>query len=116
MGLNGGILLAFLAAFPAAELILPVLFSLGSNGTLQSAFFGGAVTTLGEYFSLNRLGVTSAVCLIILTVFHYPCATTLLTIKRESGRWSDVVISVILPTAVGIVLCVTVNLLSMLFA
>ncbi len=115
MGLNGGILLAFIAAFPAAELILPVLFSLGSTGTLESAFFGGAVTTLGEYFSLNNLGLTSAVCLIILTVFHYPCATTLLTIRRESGRWSDVFISALLPTAVGVILCITVNLLSTLF-
>ncbi len=116
MGLNGGILLAFIAAFPAAELILPVLFSLGSSGTLGSAFFGGSVMNLADYFSKNNLTAASAVCLIILTVFHYPCATTLLTIKRESGRWSDAAVSAILPTAVGIVLCIIVNLLSTLLS
>ncbi len=118
MGLNGGILLAFIAAFPAAELILPVMFSIGSSGafgTLEDAFFGHSTATLGYYFAGSSLSSVSAVCLIILTLFHYPCATTLLTIKRESGRLSDVILAAVLPTAAGIILCAAVNLISSLF-
>ena len=107
MGLDGMILLAFLLAFPAGELLLPVLLM----GYM-------AVGTLVEYESLAQLrqilvscgwsGVT-ALCTMVLCLFHFPCGTTCLTIRRETGSWRWTALAMILPAAIGVALCVLIR-------
>ena len=89
LGLNGAIVLAFLLSFPANELLLP-LIAMIPGGDLQ-------------------MGWPVAVCAMVLTVFHWPCSTTLLTIYKETKSAKKTGLAFLLPTAVGFLLCMLLN-------
>lgn len=106
LGMNGIILLAFVFCLPANELLLPViLLSVTQVQTLQAAT-GVSTALLADFFTWQ-----SAVCTMVFTLFHWPCATTLMTIYRETGSIKKTAAAFALPTAVGIVLCGILNLL-----
>ena len=71
----------------------------------------GTLTEAGSLLSLRELlisrGWTSvtAACMLIFTLFHWPCATTLLTVRRETGSFKWTVLAAVLPTAFGLLLC-----------
>ena len=105
LGMNGVILLGFLCALPANELLVPViLMVLSGSGSLAGA--GG-----GEL--LLRAGWTwqTAVCTMVFTLFHWPCSTTLITIYKETRSAAKTAAAVLLPTAVGMLLCAMLNLI-----
>ena len=105
LGMNGVILLGFLCALPANELLIPViLMVLSGSGSLAGA--GG-----GEL--LLRAGWTwqTAVCTMVFTLFHWPCSTTLITIYKETRSAAKTAAAVLLPTAVGMLLCAMLNLI-----
>lgn len=107
MGMNGAIFLAFICAFPANELLIPViLMALTGAGELSSAAaFSGAVLIEGG------MSWQMAICTMVFTVFHWPCATTLLTIRKETGSIAKTAAAFVLPTAVGVVVCMMLNLI-----
>ncbi len=103
IGLDGVILMAFILAFPANEIVFPIIIM----GYLSTS-------TLIEYSSLSELyslltanGWTyiTALCVIIFSLCHFPCATTCLTIKKETGSIKWTIFAAILPTLCGIILC-----------
>ena len=53
----------------------------------------------------------TALCVMVFTLFHWPCSTTVLTIKKESGSLKWALVSIVLPTAIGVSLCAIVNAL-----
>jgi ferrous iron transport protein B len=57
------------------------------------------------------LTVQNLLCMMIFTVFHWPCATTLMTIRRETGSNKKTAVAFLMPAAVGILLCLIINLL-----
>ena len=97
LGMNGAIFAGFLLSFPANELFLPVL-----------------LMTLGK-ISETALPVSitwqMALCTMIFMLFHWPCATTVLTVRKETGSMKKTAAAVLLPTAVGVVACLMLNLL-----
>ncbi len=108
MGLDGVILLAFLLGFPANEIVVPcILMGYLSAGSLTEY---GSLAELHTLLSANGWTAATALCALLLTLFHFPCGTTCLTIWREtrSARWTALAIA--LPTAAGVGLCVLVNL------
>ena len=109
LGMNGAILLAFCFSLPANELFIPVvLMAISGAGNLQN---------VGELNRLLLAGWTwkTAVCTMVFTLFHWPCATTLMTVYRETGSKKQTAAAFALPTAVGIVLCFVLNLIFSLF-
>ncbi len=98
MGLDGAILLAFLLAFPANELLLPSLL----------AIYGGTAP-LADTLAAHGWTTQTAVCMLILLLFHLPCATTLLTVLRESRSVAKTLLAAVLPLAIGILGCICVN-------
>ena len=103
LGMNGVILLAFVLSLPANELLIPVIVMvLGS--TAGSADAGQVLLGSGWTWQM-------AVCTMVFTVFHWPCATTLLTIHKETGSTIKTAAAFILPTAVGCVLCLMLGLI-----
>lgn len=100
MGLDGVMLTAFVLGLPANETVLPIALSL----------YGGTGTA-AEILSANAWGMKTAVCASIFTLFHWPCATTIMTVKHETGSVPLTVLSVLIPTAVGVLLTSCVNLL-----
>ena len=107
MGLDGVILAAFLLGFPANEIVLPIM--------LMAYLQAGTLTQLEEISALSGIlaaqGWTAItpLCLMIFCLFHWPCSTTCLTIHRETGSLKWTAAAVLLPTAAGILLCVTAN-------
>ena len=103
-GMDGTLMLAFLFALPAAELMIPLALAGGGAVRLSDTF------DIPAAFAANGWGPVTIVCVILFTLFHFPCATTLLTIRKETGRTGDMVLAAVLPTVIGYGLCVTVNL------
>ncbi len=113
MGLDGYILTAFILGIPANEIVLPII--------LMCYLKGGALVniedtlTIGQILIQNGWTILTAINVMIFTVLHFPCTTTLLTIKKEAGGWKWAIISFIIPTVCGIVLCIFTNLIYQLF-
>ena len=109
MGLSGVILAAFLLGIPANEIVIPILLMVYSqSGMLVEA---EGMAQAGEILRANGWTALTAVCTILFSLNHFPCATTLLTIKKETGSWFWTGVSFLLPTVTGILLCIGVNLL-----
>ena len=105
MGLSGPILMAFLLGLPANEIVLPILLMFYSQSGMLVE--GGSQT--GAMLAANGWTWTTAVCAILFSLNHFPCATTLLTIRKETGSWKWTAISFLLPTVIGICLCAAVH-------
>lgn len=108
MGLDGYILTAFILGIPANEIVLPII--------LMCYLKGGALINIedtiqiGQILIQNGWNMLTAMNVMLFTILHFPCATTLLTIKKETGSWKWTAISFAIPTVCGIVLCMVTNL------
>ena len=98
LGLTGTLLLAFLLSFPANELLIPL-----------ALMIAGPTVAAGDPAALFPAG--TALCAAVFTLFHWPCSTTVLTVWHETKSLKWTLASVLLPTAVGALLCAGVNLL-----
>ena len=109
MGLDGYILTAFIFGIPANEIVLPIILMCYLNGT--SLINMEETQMIGEILRQNGWTILTAINVMIFTVFHFPCATTLLTIKKETGKMRWVILSFLIPTICGIVICIFTNLI-----
>lgn len=103
LGLDGVILLAFILGFPANEIVIPII--------LMAYLCTGSITDYTSLFELKNIFIShgwtlsTAICFIIFSLFHFPCGTTCLTIQKETGSFKWTALAFLLPLAVGIVLC-----------
>lgn len=113
IGLDGVILLAFILGFPANETVLPIAVMIyAAQGNLSD---GLTVAALGELLRANGWTTLTAVCALVFTLFHWPCSTTLITVRRETGRWRDALLAAALPSAVGIIICAVITAVYSIF-
>lgn len=113
LGMDGVILLAFILGFPANEIVIPcALMGYLSAGAPVDY---GSIAQLGEILSTCGWTKATALCVLLFTLFHFPCGTTCLTIYREtkSVRWT--LFAIALPTLVGTVLCFLTRLAAGVF-
>ncbi|MBQ7136664.1 MAG: ferrous iron transport protein B [Bacilli bacterium] len=109
LGMDGIILLAFILGFPANEIVMPIIImSYMATGNLTD------FTNLADLKLLlvnNGWTITTAISIMIFSLMHWPCSTTCLTIKKEtkSNKWT--LISILIPTLCGIIICTALNLL-----
>ena len=96
--MDGVLMLSFILALPAAELMLPLAAS------------GYALTGMG----MPAFSPVTCMAVILFTMFHWPCATTVLTIRKETGSLKWTALGILLPTAVGITACALITLLTRL--
>ena len=103
MGLDGYILTAFILGLPANEIVLPIILM----SYLQKGILVDLEDTyqIGQILVQNGWTLLTAINVMLFTLLHFPCSTTLMTIKKETGSWKWVGISFLLPTICGIVLC-----------
>jgi len=116
LGLNGVILLAYLIAIPANEIVIPTVLMLTVLTTRLTGVGGGA----GVMFELDNPADTLAVLraggwtlltgvnLMLFSLIHNPCSTTLYTIYKESGSWKWTGVAAALPLALGFAVCFVV--------
>lgn len=107
IGLDGVILAAFLLSFPANEMVVPVMVT----AYLQR----GYMAEVTDFAALQALLVNNgwtwktALCMAVFAMFHWPCLSVCLAVKREtkSLRWTGVAAAV--PTLLGVLLCAVIN-------
>lgn len=113
IGLDGVIVMAFILGFPANETVIPIIImSYMASGTLMD--YSGYPELL-RLFSANGWTVTTAVCMMVMTVLHFPCSTTCLTIKKETGSLRWTLTSMLLPTLMGVIICAVIANTAKLF-
>lgn len=109
MGLDGYILTGFILGIPANEIVLPIILMCYLQGkaliNIEDTF------AIGEILRQNGWTILTAINVMIFTILHFPCATTLLTIKKETGKMRWVVLSFLIPTVCGIIICMLTNLI-----
>lgn len=103
LGLDGFILMAFILGMPANEIVIPILImsylSQGSMLELES------LEAMRRLFIENGWTTLTAICAMLFALNHWPCATTLLTIKKETQSWKWTLVAFLVPTVTGILIC-----------
>ncbi len=113
MGMDGETLSAFFLGIPANEIVLPIaLMSYLGAGELTGI---ESTKVIAEILYSNGWNYLTAVCYIIFSIVHFPCATALITVYKETKSIKWTVLSFLIPTALGVVLCCAVNLISKIF-
>ena len=106
LGLDGVILCAFILGFPANEIVLPLaLMCYTSSGVL------GTDAGIDAVLAANGWTAVTYINMIIMTVFHFPCSTTVLTVRRETGSTWYALLSMALPAVIGMLICTAVNII-----
>jgi ferrous iron transport protein B len=106
LGMDGYILMAFVLGLPANEIVIPIL--------IMSYMASGSMLELEKLSDLKQLFVAhgwtwlTGICVMLFSLMHFPCATTLWTIKKETQSLKWTFASFAIPTAVGIIICFVV--------
>ncbi len=109
LGLDGVILIAFILGLPANEIVLPLIFLAYSGGSLLTDI--GDLAIIKNLFLENGWSIITALNVMLFSLFHWPCATSLLTIKKETGSFKWTAVAFLMPTIMGIILCFVSNLI-----
>lgn len=112
-GLDGVILTAFLLALPANELVMPLLLLIYAD--LSSLTDLSSLEAFRTLLIANGWTAMTALSVCLLVLFHSPCATTLLTIRRETGSTAQTLLAVAVPSAVGLCFCLLLRAVGLLF-
>ena len=113
MGLDGVILVAFLLGLPANEIVVPIIImTYMASGSLMEL---NDLSVLKELLVDNGWTAITALNTMLFSLMHWPCSTTLMTIKKESGSWKWTVAAFLIPTVCGFVLCTATNIISKIF-
>ncbi len=107
MGLDGKILTSFLLGLPANEIVLPICLMLYSEGNELVSIESREV--IAEILVNNFWTIKTAVSFILFSLFHFPCATTLITVYKETKSAKWLFLSFLLPTLTGVVICTIFN-------
>ena len=107
MGLDGYILTAFILALPANEIVLPIIlmsYTTGSNLVQIED-----LANISNILISNGWTILTAINVMLFSLLHFPCSTTLISIKKETGslKWS--ILAFIIPTVCGILMCTITN-------
>ena len=103
IGLDGFILLAFILGFPANEIVVPILI-MSYMATGKMIEFD-ELSALGELLRNNGWTYLTALNMMLFSLLHWPCATTLLTIKKETSSLKWTALGFLIPTVIAFIVC-----------
>lgn len=109
IGLDGAILCAFLLALPANEILLPLILMIYQQSPVLTQLSDTETLTL--LLESHGWTIRTILCCMVFCVLHWPCSTTILTIKKETGSWFWTAVSIFLPTLMGIGSCILISVL-----
>jgi len=113
IGLNGVILLAYIIAIPANEIVIPTILMLTVMSKTIAGFGEGAgvmfefeqLSSYRTVFSAGGWTLLTAINLMLFSLVHNPCSTTLYTIYKETRSVKWTLVSALLPVVMGILIC-----------
>ena len=112
LGMDGVILAAFILGLPANEIVIPIIIMCYlAQGSLTEL----ALPELAQLLADNGWTWRTAVCTILFSLMHWPCSTSLLTVKKEAGGWKWALAAFLIPTAAGMAACFAVAQITGLF-
>ncbi len=112
-GLDGVILTSFILGFPANEIVISIMLMAYSNTNIISNY--SSLESLKQIFIDNGWTYLTSICVIIFSLLHFPCATTLLSIKKETNSIKWTILSIIIPFSLGLLLCLITRIIFNLF-
>ena len=107
IGMDGTILMAFILGFPANEIVFPII--------IMGYLCGSSLMELETSLQLHSLLVShgwtyvTAISVMLFSLMHFPCGTTCFTIKKETGSIKWTILSFLIPTITGIIICFAVS-------
>lgn len=107
LGLDGAILCAFILGFPANEIVLPIILMIYMSGSTLTEI--PDLVQFKEILTANGWTITTAICMLIFALFHFPCSTTCITIWKETHSKKWTLVSILVPLIAGVILCLAVN-------
>ena len=111
--MDGVMITAFILAIPAAEIIIPLMMmGYASGGNLVPT---ESISEMASTFLSNGWTSVTVICALVFTLIHWPCSTTIITVKKETGSIKWALLSAVIPTCIGYALCVLINLVSCIF-
>lgn len=113
LGMDGIILAAFILGFPANEIVIPIMIMLYTNtGVLTDA---DSLSQMLSLFTANGWTVTTALCVIVFYLMHFPCSTTCISIYKETKSLKWTLVSFFTPLLCGFLLCFIISTVSIIF-
>ena len=113
MGLDGVILTAFILGFPANEIVIPIIImAYTAQGSILEL---DSLSQMRELFVSNGWTWITAISTMLFSLMHWPCSTTLLTIKKETGSLKWTALAAALPTVTGMIICILFTFIARLF-
>lgn len=113
LGMDGIILAAFILGFPANEIVIPIMIMLYTNtGVLTDA---DSLSQMFSLFTANGWTVTTALCVIVFYLMHFPCSTTCISIYKETKSLKWTLVSFFTPLLCGFLLCFIISTVSNIF-
>ena len=109
IGLDGVIVLAFILGLPANEIVIPLIIVgyMGAGQLIEPSSLGN----LKSLFIDNGWTFTTAICMLVFTIIHFPCMTTIVTIFKETKSLKYTFLSIFIPLGCAIILCFIINLI-----
>lgn len=105
-GMDGYILMGFILGFPANEIVIPiVIMSYMAEGSMMEF---ESLIQLRELLVANGWTWLTALCVMLFSLMHWPCSTTCLTIRKETQSWKWTLVSILVPTVTGLLICFVV--------
>ena len=112
IGLDGMILLAFIIALPANEIIIPTIIMGYTGASVMTEI--ASLAELQALFVANGFTIVTAVCLMLFSVLHFPCGTVTYTIWKETRSLKWTILSNLIPLTVAFIACFIVAQLAYL--
>ena len=103
IGLDGMILLAFIIALPANEIVIPTIIMGYTGASVMTEI--ASMAELRALFAAQGFTIVTAVCLMLFSVLHFPCGTTTYTIWKETRSVKWTILSNLIPLTVAFIIC-----------
>lgn len=113
LGMDGIILAAFILGFPANEIVIPIMIMLYTNTSVLTD--ADSLSQMLSLFTANGWTVTTALCVIVFYLMHFPCSTTCISIYKETKSLKWTLVSFFTPLLCGFLLCFIISTLSNIF-
>lgn len=113
LGMDGIILAAFILGFPANEIVIPIMIMLYTNTDVLTD--ADSLSQMLSLFTSNGWTVTTALCVIVFYLMHFPCSTTCISIYKETKSFKWTLVSFFTPLLCGFLLCFIISTVSNIF-